>query len=269
MSDEAPGRRTDAGKAAPRTTRRTRAELEQLLLAAGRELLVRDGITLGLDSITFKRVFDHLEASRGIRVTYASVIERIWRDQSAFHIGVVLSVLDQTFSDDPFFDESLQRMVTVATNADRSTPEGRWNALFEVCRVGADDNLMLLQNDVWWPLWLNVWTWLATTAETPTTAVLAEALRKNYTASDDVYESLFSLFIRHLGFREAPGFTLAQIDTMLAWSAEGAAIRQRVDPAALEPVPHDGQRWTPLGLSFKAIVMLALELVPDWTPPDD
>ena len=59
-----------------------------MLLEAARDILVDDGISLGLGNITFKRVFDHLEAKSGVRVTHSSVIERIWKDQDDFRIAV-------------------------------------------------------------------------------------------------------------------------------------------------------------------------------------
>lgn len=249
-------------------SRRPRAELKEMLLASARDLLVADGISLGLDNITFKRVFDHLEFRTGVRVTHASVIERIWRDQDEFHRAVIDSILNFTFPTDPLFTKSLVRMIAVMEKADRSTPEGRWAAIFEVCRVGAADNLRLLQQDEWWPLWINVWSYLASAADGGD-AQLIGSLKSNYHASDAIYETLYVNIMSHLGFQLKPGFTLRDIDSMLAWSAEGAAIRQRIDPDALKPRRHEGKMWTPLGLSFKAIVLLAFELIPSFTPDDN
>ena len=265
MADSKNKATTTSPKAGSGRSRRSRAELETMLLGSARELLVADGISLGLDNITFKRVFDHLEQQTGVRVTHSSVIERIWRDQDEFHLAVIDSVLKLTFPEDPLFAKSLERMIAVMEKADRSTPEGRWAGMFEVCRVGAADNLALLQQDDWWPLWMNVWTHLATAADGGDAQLLA-SVRSNYHASDEIYQTLYSGIMVHLGFQVTKGFTLDDIDSMLAWAAEGAAIRQRVDPDALKPQRHEGKMWTPLGLNFKAIMMLALELVPSFDP---
>ncbi len=239
-----------------------------MILDAARDLLVTEGISIGLGNITFKRVFDHLEATSGVRVTHSSVIERIWRDQDEFHLAVIDSVLNLTVPDDPLFERSIRRMIAVAETADRTIPEGRWEAMFEIARVGAADNLKLLQRYVWWPLWLNVWTWLATGEDGEGASDLRRAVRSNYRASDAIYEALYGGLMDYLGFRVKDGFTLHDMDTMFAWSAEGAAIRQRVDPDALKARRFRGKMWTPLGLAFRGIVIQALELIPDWEPSE-
>lgn len=268
MVDSGEDSKTEEKSTATTRTRRTRVELEAMLLDAARQLLLADGITLGLDSITFKRVFDHLQEQTGVRVTHSSVIERIWRDQDDFHLAVIDSILKLTFPEDPLFASSLERMIGVMETADRTTPDGRWEAMFEVCRVGAADNLQLIQADVWWPLWINVWTYLAT-GGADESSQLRDSVRSNYHASDEIYQSVYSGIMAHLGFKVKDGFTLDDIDAMLSWSAEGAAIRQRVDPDTLKPRRHDSKMWTPLGLSFKAIVLLAIELDPSFTPAED
>jgi hypothetical protein len=57
-------------------TRRSRDELREMLLSAGVELLVEQGLGTGAGHLTFKRVFEWLELNYGVRVTNASVIGR-------------------------------------------------------------------------------------------------------------------------------------------------------------------------------------------------
>jgi hypothetical protein len=64
-----------------------------MLISAGRTVLLEEGLTLGVERVTFKRVFDELERSTGARVTNAAVIDRIWRNQEEFQVDVLLAVL--------------------------------------------------------------------------------------------------------------------------------------------------------------------------------
>ena len=57
--------------------RRTRDELHQLVLHAGNELLLEEGLGTGDEHLTSKQDFERLEATSGVRVTNASVIGRI------------------------------------------------------------------------------------------------------------------------------------------------------------------------------------------------
>ncbi len=70
-------------------SQRTRTELRSLLLDAGAALIERDGIGLELAEITYAEVFEFLEATTGIRVTRASVHNRIWPSQRDFQLEVV------------------------------------------------------------------------------------------------------------------------------------------------------------------------------------
>ena len=71
-----------------RTPRRSRKELRRLLVEAGTELLLEEGLGTGAEHLTFKRVFERLESTTGVRVTNASVIGRIWDSQDDFQTGI-------------------------------------------------------------------------------------------------------------------------------------------------------------------------------------
>ena len=74
--------------------RRTREELQELILEAGRELLLSEGLGTGAEHLTFKRVLALVEATTGIRVTNASVIRRIWDNQEEFQLEVIQSIVN-------------------------------------------------------------------------------------------------------------------------------------------------------------------------------
>ncbi len=68
--------------------RRSRNEIERLVVDAAVDLVQAEGVGIGLEGITYTRVFRHLEATTGQRVTRASVHERVWSDQAAFQAAV-------------------------------------------------------------------------------------------------------------------------------------------------------------------------------------
>lgn len=69
--------------------RRKRADLKHLVLDAGYDLAVSQGLGAGLETDTYASVFDYLERSSGVRVTRGSVHERIWNSQRDFQIEVL------------------------------------------------------------------------------------------------------------------------------------------------------------------------------------
>lgn len=68
--------------------RRSRREIEQLVIEAAIGLVQSEGMGIGFEGITYTRVFRHLEQTTGERVTRASVHERVWRDQADFQAAV-------------------------------------------------------------------------------------------------------------------------------------------------------------------------------------
>ena len=76
----------------PAPTRRSRSEIRALMMEAGQAILVEQGLGVGAQDLTFKRVFDRVAATHGIRLTNASVIRRAWENQAEFQDDVLLSV---------------------------------------------------------------------------------------------------------------------------------------------------------------------------------
>ncbi len=68
--------------------------METLVLDAAVDLVDLEGLGTGLEGITYTKVFRHLEASSGVRVTRASVHERLWADQGAFQAAVRRRLLE-------------------------------------------------------------------------------------------------------------------------------------------------------------------------------
>ncbi|HEY5109180.1 MAG TPA: hypothetical protein VII96_06170, partial [Acidimicrobiales bacterium] len=70
-----------------------RDELKELLVEVGLDLLIEEGLARGTERLTFKRVFDRAADERGVRVTNASVIGRIWTDMADYQADVLAAAL--------------------------------------------------------------------------------------------------------------------------------------------------------------------------------
>ena len=80
----APGEPAPPEATPPPRSRRSREELREIVLEAGRDVLLSEGLGTGAEHLSFKRVLSHVERTRGIRVTNASVIGRIWVDMADY-----------------------------------------------------------------------------------------------------------------------------------------------------------------------------------------
>lgn len=69
--------------------------LQERMITAGLEILDRDGLGLGVESITYARVLDHLQTTRGVRVTRASIHKRIWASHDDFRREVLALAVDR------------------------------------------------------------------------------------------------------------------------------------------------------------------------------
>jgi hypothetical protein len=73
----------------PQKVRRSRAELSELMLDGGVAVLAQTGIEAQISSVTYVRVFEHIERTTGIKVTYGSVHERIWDSVAHYQLAVI------------------------------------------------------------------------------------------------------------------------------------------------------------------------------------
>ena len=78
----------------------SREELRSLLLTKGQAILQEEGLGSGAVSLTFKKVFDRVEADTGIHLTNASVIRRVWKNQAEFQTDVLAAVAEDENRDE-------------------------------------------------------------------------------------------------------------------------------------------------------------------------
>jgi hypothetical protein len=133
--------------------RRSRQELRARLVEEGREILLTEGLAVGSSNLTFKRVFERLEAKTGMRITNASVIKRIWENQAGFQADVLVTIA----RDEARRAQGMgQRVITLLGVLDMTTPESRSRALREVCRVEGNASSTAIDQSTNWPLWISV-----------------------------------------------------------------------------------------------------------------
>jgi hypothetical protein len=108
--------------------RRPRAELKELMIQGGVEVLQELGVETQLSSVSYAKVFEHVERTHGVRITYGSVHERIWNSLQEYQLSVIerAGVWDQD-GGDYGWDEWLQTMVALSSASDESVAEAATN----------------------------------------------------------------------------------------------------------------------------------------------
>ncbi len=75
--------------------RRSRDELRQLVLTAGQELFLRDGLALQPEALRYSAVLGHLRQQHGVVVNRASLHGRIWDNHKDFCLDVIAHSLSR------------------------------------------------------------------------------------------------------------------------------------------------------------------------------
>ena len=251
-----------------RASRRSREELRALIIGAGTQLLLEEGLGTGAENLTFKRVFERLEDSTGIRVTNASVIGRIWDSQDDFQTEVLSVIAHGPGS--AHMDEILEALGPLFEHADRSTVDARWHAVRQVCRVGGAASVDALIHAKSWPPWFGVWALVMAGNDTEANRPIEEALRRGYDEVTVQWGEAYGLILAFYGLRVRSPFTLRQLTVAAGALAEGCALRDRVDPVSTRRIRRptgpggETEEWTLFGIGLESLAVLFLEADPDW-----
>lgn len=251
-----------------RRPRRSRDELSGLLIGAGRAILEEEGLSAGADDLTFKRVFDHVEAADGIRSTNAPVIGRVWDSQDEFQIDVLIAIASEADSSGEI-DRTLEVLSPRIVAFDRSSPGARMRVLSELARVVGEVGMRARIETRDWSLWLGVWVLALTTQPTGRRSQIRVALTDGLEAATDSWEQLFGGICAHLGFRVRDPLTLRQFTVAVSAMAEGSALRQGGDPELAlidRPTGSSGElrEWTLFGVCMEALALRFFEIGPAW-----
>jgi hypothetical protein len=261
---------------AERRPQLSRDELRALLLETGRTLLIEEGLGTGVDTLSFKRVFERVESDTGRRISNASVIRRAWENQADYQTDVLVSVAQQEGLGE--LDETFSAMVPLFSTLDLSTVEARERSLRELCRVGGAANILALLESPNWSLWIAVWALATAESLRPdeqraeNLARIRRALLAGYQGVTQLWEDAYAALAASLGIRVRAPLTVRQFTLAVGALAEGCSLRQRLDPemdGILRPTGTDGedQEWSVFAIGLEALQRLFFEPDPDWTPP--
>jgi hypothetical protein len=258
---------------APRQRKQTRDELRAVLLDTGRTILQEEGLGTGAEALTFKRVFARVEKETGLRLTNASIIRRVWRNQADYQADVLVSIATDDGGIEFEYTESA--VAAFLDGIDVSTPEARWRSVAELCRVAGAANVEALERSPNWTSWIGVWA-LATAGDPYVYRTrIEEALLDGYNDFTRKFVELYAGMAELLGLRLCEGLTLRQFAIAAESLAEGCALRNRVDPSDMSGIvrssgPDGAQKeWTLFSVGLEALVREFFAIDPDWSPPTD
>ncbi|HVC68154.1 MAG TPA: hypothetical protein VND44_11205 [Acidimicrobiales bacterium] len=254
-----------------RPARRSRDEIRALMLQAGLAILVEQGLGVGAEELTFKKVLDRVESSSGVRLTNASVIRRVWENQAEFQDDVLLAVARAGDTGGEMGDTAAA-LVPLFEAIDLSSPAGRLRGLSEVCRVGGAASLRTLVDSRNWSLWVGVWVLAVTGPPSERGRRIRQALIDGYESTTDAWAELYASMASYLGLRVRAPFTLRQLTVSVGALVEGCALREgaeRDTAAIVRPTGPGGglEEWTLFGVGLEALALQYLEPDPDWTGP--
>ncbi len=256
---------------AAKRQRHSRDEIRELLLDVGGSILREEGLGSGAEAVTFKKAFDRLEQTTGIRLTNGSVIQRVWRNQAEFQADVLVAIVLEGIEDE--VDLTLGAVAPLLATVDLTTPEGREEAMRELCRVGGAANLNVMRRSNNWPMWIGVWGLVTSREPLDYRERIAEALVSGCHDFDDRIEEVYTAMVAFLGYRLRERFTLRQFAVAVDCLGQGCGLRDRIDDANLEgiarPTGPGGamQEWTLFAVGFESLVRQFFEIDPDWNPP--
>ena len=250
--------------------RRSREELHKLLLEEGREILFEEGFEADSSNLTFKRVFERVEAKTGQRLTNASVIRRVWENQAEFQADVLVSIAKDEARTEA--GGAVDAIAAVLTTLDLSTQESRARALREVCRVGGTASSTAIAKSGNWPLWISVVAMATATAAPEQQKRIKAALADGYFSVSKFWSENFSVLMDVLGVRIRRPWTMDQFAMAVIAYSEGCSLRERTSDQIemiFRPTGPNGedQEWSLFAVGLEALVHQFLEPDPEFSPP--
>ncbi len=251
--------------------RLSRDKVRAVFIEAGWAILREEGLGAGGGALTFKRVRERVEADTGIRMTNASLIGRVWKNQFEYQTDVLATIAaDDSTSE---IEDTLRDLAPVLARMDPSSEESRRATMREVCRLSAAANTRALRQSTDWLLWIGIWAVTALGTSPERRSRVEAALDLSYQAVTERMEGIYKAGMDFVGYRVRSGLTVRQFTIAVAALAEGCVLRDRVDSAhmnsIMRPTGPDGeeQEWTLFGLALEALANEFFELDSDISPP--
>ncbi|MDG2026347.1 MAG: hypothetical protein P8J50_04505 [Acidimicrobiales bacterium] len=154
------------------------------MIEAGAEVLAERGVEMQISSVSYAKVFAHLERTKGVRVTYGSVHERIWDSLQEYQLSVIerAGLWDGTDSTDAFGRAAVESF----SQADLSSREGRSRAAMDACRVLGGEYLNETNETDGWGKWLKSVVTMSTQPEdSPVRAAARQGAGDSYARLHD------------------------------------------------------------------------------------
>ena len=240
-----------------------RQKLAALLLDAGRELLLNEGLGLGATDLSFKRVLDHIEATRDIRISPGSVYDRLWVDVRDYQLEVLALAASGTRFRREEWDETQAAIERVLEQSDLRSERGRARCVKELARVAGRVNAELIAESADWTLWTAIWALYSLDQQRTADAgaeQIGEALSATYRQSSEHYRELYRGLVPVAKIQHCADVfpddetAITLFARLLNALAEGSALRQRYEDGqagTIElPTGEDGQmeEWDLFGL---------------------
>jgi hypothetical protein len=213
--------------------RRTREELQELLLVTGADILLMEGLRGGVQGVTLPRVFEAIEETTGERISPGSVYERIWSDQRSFQ----LDVLKRAGAAYPKEAKKNRATVTRALSRVRSKADTRDGAR-SLCAATASSVLGVLQSSRAWLVWMAVYSCTASTPELDDDDAVLEVIRTGYQATENLFQPLVDSLLE-VGFEPRNERALREFLIDAAATAEGMVLRARFSPQLSHVTPAE------------------------------
>ncbi len=241
-------------------------------MAAGRDLLMEEGLAVGGAGLTFKRAFERLEATRGVHLTNASVIRRVWENQADFRADVLVEAAQAADSSGEA-GATLDALFPLVATFDLTTPEGRMRALQDLARIGGEVSIRSRLATPEWSVWMGAWVLSLTGSDTEERRRVKNALLEGLEEVSDLWDQIYGVMSASLGFRMRPGLTMRQFTVSSATLVEGCALEQGDDGEVAmvsRPTGPGGalEEWTIFGIGLSALSRAYFEIDPDWIPPE-
>jgi hypothetical protein len=247
--------------------RRSREELREIVLEAGREVLLTEGLGTGAEHLSFKRVLSHVAATRGIRITNASVIGRIWENQEQFQLDVVNTIAN--IQGDEEASLTTEALEAALARLDVSTPARRRASLAELIRVSCAEYMTAASTSAA-TIQMALVSYVAASQTATSDNRMIDSYRSTNRRLTARYEELYSHGLQACGWRIRPQYSMHEVASLLSAVAEGILLHQLIDPRAFQPIVLasglDGSdvEWTQHGITMNMLVDFFAEPDPDW-----
>lgn len=197
-------------------SRRSSEELRDLMIEAGCELVRQRGLAFDPPSLTYATVFDHVEATQGIRLHRSQVHDRIWPSQDAYRVEVVVSTIRNSLAG----SDEVDQLVT-----DLDQPDGPESARRLALRwVMESIDISLEHADADRRIDLFVAAQALSTSGSATAPEIGEATRINLEARMEHNQERFRNLAGALGVDPDPDLGLSPDDAFALLARNGSAL---------------------------------------------